>query len=127
MADTPTPEITQHGTPEIARKCDCWRCSNSRPWTESARRFEPKWDIGPLLEHMTEVEIKEKFGYRYLIAWKNTGLTDAAADYVATRVLKVLPYYVWEGWTEAGLDYYPPEDDDGAADPLHERRSAADH
>lgn len=96
--------IHDHGTTRT--DCDCWRCIHDRPWPPSARRFEPKWDLAPLLEHTTVAEIKRVFGFGRLISWRNYGLPDHEADHAALKLGDTHPGLIWRGWHEAALDYY---------------------
>lgn len=91
--------------------CECWRCITSRPWPRSARRYEPKWHLGPLLRHCSEDELKTTYGSRTFISWKNFGLTDQEADHVSVLLLKDTPDRIWAGWQEAQGDYWPEETD----------------
>ena len=99
--------IRDHGYSPRDARCECWRCVNARPWPKSTSKFDLKWGIEPLLGHTTIPDIKLKFGFNRLIAWRNHGVPDAEADSAAIHLAAMHPAQIWTGWHEAAEDYFP--------------------
>lgn len=95
-----------HGTGTLV--CDCWRCTEHRPWPRSTRLYVPKWHVGPLLAlGVGTDDIRRAFGTERLIAWRNSGLPDHEADLAAVALARYHPAVVWRGWYAAVAHYWP--------------------
>lgn len=62
-----------------------------------------RWSYNPLLVKMGADTLRSWYGDEQMAQWKSTGLTDEETDIVAIT-LGMMPWEIWGGWIEAGLD-----------------------
>jgi hypothetical protein len=71
--------------------------------------YEVRWTLNPLLRMFGTERLTDWFGTERMAQWEATGLADMEADKVAIT-LGSMPWEVWGGWLEAGLDKREEQD-----------------
>jgi len=66
--------------------------------------YELRWPYRPLQRRIGMERLESWFDTEQITDWRDNGLTDAEADHVAI-MFGIMPSAIWEGYTEAGLDY----------------------
>lgn len=93
--------MTPHGKQgRYKRGCRCTKCT---AW--AGHRDIPdevRWPFHFIRNHRERLELW--FSDDEIKEMRTRGLSDQLADNVAVMILGVLPYDVWPGWLERGLD-----------------------
>lgn len=94
----------KHGTRARYRNlnCRCVACT-SRSGPVSAD-YQIRWPYQPLQRYFGPEQLEAWYDDEQIAEWRKSGLTDEEADTVAVT-LGALPFLVWGGYIEAGLDY----------------------
>lgn len=66
-----------------------------------------RWPYTALRNRFTAEVVLDWFGQEQCKLWQEQGLSDREADHVAI-LLGTMPYEIWRGYLEAGLDYKEP-------------------
>lgn len=87
------------------------RCTQCMAWAgHRSIPEEVRWPFWFVRKHRERLEMW--FSEDEITEMKERGLDDETADSVAVKLLGLMPYQIWPGWLEAGLDM-KVDDDDG--------------
>lgn len=92
-----------HGSAQRSRRllCKCVACSNRSGAVGDD--YVVRWALAPLVTMFGMTKLNDWFDAEQLDEWKRSGLSDEESDTVALT-LGAMPYEVWKGWIEVGLE-----------------------
>lgn len=94
----------RHGTSARYTNFSCRCIACSKKSGAVSEDYVVRWSLIQLQRQFGIEMLRSWFDEEQITEWQRNGLSDSEADIVSVT-LGVMPWDVWGGWLEAGLDY----------------------